>query len=425
MALIDYYTQKQIQVYGDYLKFGVDNDAKKIFLNTGAVRTGKTVVDNDIFIQDLLYARKLADRDGVPEPLYILAGYSDATITTNVLNPIENKWHMHFHFDSHNSFKLFGVRIVKKYTNNERAVGAVRGFTAYGAYINEASLCVESVWNEINNRVSVKGGHIIADTNPDSPTHYLKTKWIDREDNEDLRLLCHNFILDDNKQFLGDNYIKQLKASYASGAFYDRSILGKWASGDGVVYQDWYDEENIIDRTELPKITQYWAGVDWGFEHYGSIVIVGKGIDGRYYLVDEYSRRLKSVKGFWTDKAHEFMEKYGDIPFICDTARPDAISDFILDGIDARKADKRVTRGIEWVATLIKNRKFKVVRDVLEKKDRGVDVSIFNDNIHNYVWAKDGDGVQKNHDDCLDALRYILLFLKEDEGIIDFGDIWE
>lgn len=424
MAISDYYTDKQIEVYSDYLKDGIQSDTKKIFIQSGAVRTGKTVVDNDLFLRDLLHARKLADRDKVRQPLYILAGYSDATITTNVLNPIENKYGIHLKFDSHNAFTLFGVKIVKKYTNNERAVGAVRGFTAYGAYINEASLCVENVWNEINNRVSIDGAHIIADTNPDSPTHYLKAKWIDRANDPDLRLVCHRFVLDDNIKFLGQNYIKQLKASYASGAFYDRAILGEWASGQGAVYQDWYDKENYVDRKNIPEIVKYWAGVDWGYKHYGSIVVIGKGIDNKFYLVDEYSRQFKNID-FWKNIAHELEEKYGQgMNFICDTANPDKVTDFMNDDLNAVNADKRVEKGIEWVATLIKNRRFLVVKDVLNKKDHGYPVSIFDDNIHNYVWDEKTGAVVKLHDDCLDAIRYVLLFVKDDDKMYDFKDVW-
>lgn len=396
----------------------------KILILTGAVRTGKTVVDNDIFLMDLKRVRKLADLQGVANPIYILAGYSSKTITDNVLNPLGNKYHINFSFDKHGGFTLFGVKVVMAYTNSERGMGAIRGLTAYGAYVNEASLATETVFNEINNRVSVAGGHIIADTNPDSPTHWLKTKYIDKESDPKARTIVINFKLDDNRKYLDPKYIEQLKTSYGSGAFYDRAILGLWTSSAGAVYIDWYDEQNYIDREDLPPIKKYYAGVDWGYKHYGSIVIVGEDKDGNCYLVDEYSRTLRGIE-FWKNVAHDMIEKYGNIEFVCDSARTENIDAFLMDDIDAILANKHVDKGIELVASLIKTRSFKVVRDVLQNKDeQGNSVSIFEDNIHGYVWDEKKGVVVKLHDDCLDAIRYVLMYIHELRGTTSVADMW-
>lgn len=419
------YTDKQI----DALKAYVDSDFK-IMILSGAVRTGKTVIDNDLFLMELRRVSIQAKADGVREPLYILAGYSSTTITDNVLNPISNKYNIDFGFDKHGAFKLWGVKVVMAYTGNTRGMSAIRGMTAYGAYINEASLATKSVFEEINNRVSVKGGRILCDTNPDSPTHWLKTGFIDNKD-PDLRVKTINFKLEDNRKFLEDSYISQLKASYGSGAMYDRAILGLWASGEGAVYVDWYDEENYIDRDDLPKIKKYYAGVDWGYKHYGSIVVVGEDYDGNIYLVDEYSRTLKGIN-FWKEVAQDIEEKYGKhgengskLIFVCDTARTENIEAFIMDNLMAVYANKRVEQGIELMAALIKTRKFKVVRDVLNNKDEhGNSISIFEDNIHGYVWDDDKGVVLKEHDDCLDALRYVVMYIYGMRGKVRVADIF-
>lgn len=416
--LSNMYTDKQVQAFRNYAsgKF-------KIMILSGAVRTGKTVVDNDLFMIDVKRAKALADRDGVKEPIYILAGYSSKTIENNVLNPIRNRYHIEFKFNKHGGFTLFGVNIVMAYTGSMGGVGAIRGLTAYGAYVNEASMAVEDVFKEINNRVTPDEAHIIADTNPDSPTHWLKTNYIDNTD-PDASVVTVNFKLDDNKRFLGDKYIRQLKAAYGSGAMYDRAILGLWTSGEGAVYVDWYDEQNYINREDLPPIKKYYAGVDWGYKHYGSIVIVGEDRDGNCYLVDEYSRTLRGIE-FWKDVAHDMIEKYGNIEFVCDTARTENIDAFLMDDIDAIFANKHVDKGIELVASLIKTRSFKVVRDVLQNRDeQGNSVSIFEDNIHGYVWDKKKGVVVKLHDDCLDAIRYVLMYIYEKRGTTSVADMW-
>lgn len=417
--LSNLYTDKQVQAIRAYT-----NEKFKILILTGAVRTGKTVVDNDIFLMELMRVSKQAEKDGVNEPIYILGGVSSKTITNNVLNPLENRYHLTFSFDKNGAFKMFGVKVVLAYTGTERGVGSIRGLTAYGAYINEASLATESVFGEINNRVSVEGGRIICDTNPDSPSHWLKKKYINKKNDARARIKVINFKLDDNRKFLSDEYIDQLKASYGSGAFYDRAILGLWTSSEGAVYADWYDEENYIDRAELPQMKKYIAGVDWGYKHYGSIVVIGIGLDGKYYLVEEHSKQLKNIR-YWINVGKEIKEKYGkNISFICDTNRPENITDFNDAGLNAIYADKKVEAGIEIVASLIKKREFLCVRDVLDSKDKnGNSVSIFEDNIHGYVWDDKTGKVVKEHDDALDPIRYAIKYIMNNKNVRSVTDM--
>ncbi|CAK1230619.1 Phage terminase large subunit (XtmB) [Fructobacillus cardui] len=407
------YTDKQIEAIKAYT-----NEDFKIMILSGAVRTGKTVVDNDIFLMELLRVSDQAKREHIDEPIYILGGVSSKTIANNVLNPIENRLHLPINFDKNGSFKLFGVKVVLAYTGTERGVGSIRGLTAYGAYVNEASLAVENVFNEINQRVSKPNGRIICDTNPDSPSHWLKQKYIDKAGDEDVRIRVINFKLDDNRKFLSEDYIKQLKASYGSGALYDRAILGLWTSAEGAVYADWYDNENYIERADLPQMKRYIAGVDWGYRHYGSIVVIGVGIDDRYYLVYEHSRQLKPIS-YWVEVGKEVKSLFGrDIPFICDTARTEHIDAFSDAGLNAQYADKKVEEGIEIMASLIKRREFLCVRDVLTSRDQsGNSVSIFEDNIHGYVWDDKTGKVVKDHDDSLDAIRYVIKDIMNNKNI--------
>lgn len=96
-----------------------------------------------------------------------------------------------------------------------------------------------------------------------------------------------------------------------------------------------------------------------------------------------------------------------------------------MDNIDAVFANKHVDKGIELVASLIKTRSFKVVRDVLKNKDeQGNSVSIFEDNIHGYVWDEKKGVVVKLHDDCLDAIRYVLMYIYEQRGTTSVADMW-
>ena len=63
------YHKKQQEV----LKFAMNNDYFML-INHGAKRTGKTILDNDLFLYELRRIRKIADKLNIKLPQYILAG---------------------------------------------------------------------------------------------------------------------------------------------------------------------------------------------------------------------------------------------------------------------------------------------------------------------------------------------------------------
>src|SRR5699024_949849 len=133
-------------------------------------------------------------------------------------------------------------------------------------------------------RCSEDHSHILADTNPDNPQHWLKTKFIDNKDPK-ARTIYYHFTIDDNPT-LAPDYVESLEAS-KSGMFYERDILGLCVTGEGVVYSDFDKSTMMINRKDLPNNLTYTAGVDWGFEHPTAIEIIGHDDKGNYYLVDE------------------------------------------------------------------------------------------------------------------------------------------
>lgn len=399
MSLSDVFTPKQQDVIHTYL-----NDDFKMLILSGAVRSGKTFIDNFLFLMDLRRAKKLADKLGDKHPQYILAGYSSGTIFNNIVSSIGSTFGIDMKTDRHGHYHLFGIDIVPTSTGSIRGLGAIRGMTSYGAYVNEATLAVEDVYQEIVQRCSVEHSHIIADTNPDSPQHWLKVNYIDRKDPK-MRVIYKHFTIDDNPT-LAPDYVESLKASEPSGMFYDRAILGLWVTGEGAVYKDFDERKMVIDK--LPSMKKYIAGVDWGYQHFGSIVVFGIDKDNKYYLVEEHSEQYKEID-FWTSIAHKLQAKYGHgLPFYCDTARTEFIDHFTHDGINAQYGWKSVVSGIEIVASLMKQGRFFVARKAPVR---------FLDEIYNYQWDdKSDDAVVKKNDDCMDACRYaIASYIHENE----------
>ncbi|ELJ9199298.1 PBSX family phage terminase large subunit [Staphylococcus pseudintermedius] len=390
------FTDKQFQIYQEIMK-------KDWFLCIlyGAKRTGKTIFNNYMFLEEVLNVRERATKLGIRNPQYILAGYTLGTIQKNVLEELTNMYGLEFKFDKFNRFKLFGVTIVQTPHGNISGLAAIRGMTAFGAYINEASLAHPSVFDEIKSRCSGEGARILSDTNPDNPEHWLLKDYIQ---NEDESIISYHFELDDNT-FLSERYRKNIKATTPSGMMYDRNILGLWVSGDGLVYQDFDKKIHTMTQDELKQIPmkQYFAGVDWGYEHHGVIVVFGMGYDDRFYLIEEHAKQHVFIED-WVRIAHDIKARYGDIPFYCDSARSEHVAKFDEEGINAIFADKRIMRGVELVAHYFKNDKLRILYDACPR---------FASEIYNYAWDTKKDLPIKEYDDVMDAMRYALLTFVE------------
>lgn len=365
-----------------------------MMINHGAVRAGKTYINNELFLQELTRARENAKKQG-EKAMYILGAASSGTLQTNVLREIEDHFGINIHFDQFRNFTLCDVYVVTTFTGSVAGIRSIRGMTSYGAYVNEASLANKEVFDEIVKRCSGLGARIMLDTNPDHPNHWLKTDYIDKADGE--RIISNHFTLFDN-DFLNDRYVENLLAATPSGMFTERGIYGRWVSGEGAVYTDFKPEVHFID--EAPSnIVHYFCGVDWGYDHYGVIVLCGRLSDGRVVMLREYAKQYKEID-WWVAVAKQLQQEFGErLPFYCDSARSEHVARFKREGLHAHYAHKSILAGIEQVAKLFKQEQLFVVDEIAEQ---------FKNEIYQYVWNERTGKPIKQHDDVLDALRYAI-----------------
>lgn len=394
-VLNKHFTQKQQMVLNQF----INNKDWSLMINYGAVRSGKTVANNYCFIMSLIRVRKLADKDKVKDPLYILAGTSKKNIYNNVLNPLFNDFDLIPEQDSIGNLHLFGVTIILAYTGTIAGLRGIRGSSAYGAYINEASLANEKVFEEIRDRCSEGEGRVICDTNPDIPTHWLKQDYID---NPSKQIISNHFVLDDNT-FLSKRYVETKKATTPSGMLYDRSVLGLWVTGEGIVYQDFNKGTMVIDDSKIPKGLHYYCGVDWGFEHPNPILLLGDDDQGNTYVLRDYTKKHKFIN-YWVKIAQNLQDEFGrNLIFYADSARPDNVNEFQAAGINCINANKNVLPGIECVAQKMREGKFFIAESCSQ--------GLMNE-IYQYAWDENtGQPLKENdvrHNDRLDALRYAI-----------------
>ena len=365
----------------------------KILVCSGAKRSGKTYVLTFVF---LMHISKFKNKGYS----FIIGGTTQASIRRNILNDLEAILGKSINLSKDNHFRLFGNKVYCFDGANADSYKKARGFTAYGAFLNEATTLHDSFVKEVISRCSGVGARIYMDTNPENPTHSVKTDYIDKDgqmlSNGQLNIKAFNFTLYDNT-FLNKEYVESIEASTPTGMFFDRDILGIWVASEGVVYQDFNKDVHYIKEANI-GFKKVFCGVDFGWEHYGSIVVVGLGLDDRYYLIKEYAYKHKDIE-YWISIAKEIMKDYGNINFYCDYARPDYVHKLQVNGIRAINAKKDVLEGISTVATLFKTNRLLILED---------NVNIFKTEIYNYVWAKGKDEPIKSSDDVLDSLRYAI-----------------
>lgn len=398
-ALNRLYSPKQQRVLRRYF-------TKRPFMiiNHGAVRSGKTKVDNEIFLSELVSISAFAKERNIKNPQYILAGASINNIIRNVIREINQDYGIDISLNKRNEFELFGVTVCCLGTDDIGRIAGIVGMTSYGLYLNEASLAKEEVFDELLKRQSGSAGYapmVIIDTNPDSPEHYLYKKYISLplSERKKIGIVTFHWELDDNP-FGDPQALENIKNSTPSGVFYDRKIKGLWVTADGIVYADFNRDIHVIDEDRLPPkkdFVRFFCGVDWGYEHKGAIVLFGVAKDGNVYILRVIAATHMLID-WWVQQAQGIIERYGyGIKFYCDSARPDNINEFRKANIWAGEANKAINAGVECVAGMFKKNRLFIIRDQSQE---------FCSEIYAYVWDERTGLPVKNKDDIMDAVRY-------------------
>jgi len=355
-------------------------------INEGAIATGKTKLNNFLWLRHVNEFRDWGIQ-------FTMTGKTLGTLQRNVLDELAADYCVDVRLDRFNRFKLFGNTINCFGTDTRESWKGITGFTSFGWYANEITHTQEECTNESFGRLRGKGARIFC--NPDAPNHYVKKNFIDQSQFKEIHSV--HWILEDNSiengGFLPPEFITREKRNTPAGVFYERKILGLWTSAEGMIYKDWNPDIMVVDK--LPQIKRYFAGVDWGFEHLGAIIVIGEDHDGNYYLVLEIAEAQRNID-WWLEQKKKIKDKFGIMPFYCDSARPEYVEAF--SGIDANKA---VIEGIEHLAGIIKKKKFFVLKNECPE---------FMREIYLYQWDVRANKEQpkKENDDVLDSIRYAI-----------------
>lgn len=159
-------------------------------------------------------------------------------------------------------------------------------------WMEEATRFTEDDFNEILGRMRGKAAdwrQIILTTNPGSPSHWIKTRLIDKREGNPY----FSSALDNPAN--PPDYLVSL--SKMTGVLKLRLVEGKWVQAEGVVYDNW-DEGNITTEAEYNPQWEVRWGVDDGYvfgkgpgtESYHPRVFLLANItpQGFFHIFDEY-----------------------------------------------------------------------------------------------------------------------------------------
>lgn len=230
--------------------------------------------------------------------------------------------------------------------------------------------------------------------NPWNEHHWLKKRFFDAENDPDILAITTNYKcnewLDDADLRLFENMKKNNPRRYQVAG------LGNWGIVDGLVYENWKEEEYTLDQVVNCDSVD---GIDFGYTNDPAAVFIGF-IDTEHkklYVWDEVYK-----KGLSNKRLYEEIESlhYQKKSYTADCAEPKSIDELRGYGLRVEKSQKgkdSIMHGIQYIQD------FEIIIH-----PRCVN---FITEIGNYTWDEDrlGNKINRPIDDfnhLMDAMRY-------------------
>lgn len=269
-----------------------------------------------------------------------------------------------------NWFEVFGGK-------DESSFMLIQGRTLAGVLLDEVALMPESFVNQALARCSVDGARLWFSCNPQSPSHWFHTDWIERH--RERNALYLHFAMTDNPA-LSEKTLERYRSMY-SGVFYDRYIRGLWVAADGLIYQQFADDKEryLIDKPP-DNIMYAVIGLDFGGSKSAHAMTLTGFTDGfkQVIVLDEYyhnnlrSGRLspKQLEEAFVDFVRRAKSKYKVYEAYCDSAEQTLIEGLTVAaihahlGIEVQNAIKGpINDRIAFYNSLMAQDRFKIVRN--------------------------------------------------------------
>lgn len=230
--------------------------------------------------------------------------------------------------------------------------------------------------------------------NPWNERHWLKKRFFDVKDDLDILAMTTNYLCN---EWLSEADRKAFeKMKQRNPRRYKVAGLGDWGIVDGLVYENWTEQEFTLEDVKHCKTR---CGLDFGYTNDETASpIMFLDVEGKkLYVWDELYQKGLSNRKIYQELC---SMGYGKEKFTGDSAEPKSIDELKSMGLrikGAKKGKDSIKNGIQWIQDL-----------QIIVHPRCVN---FLTEISNYTWDKDkfGNKLNKPIDDfnhLMDAMRY-------------------
>lgn len=299
-------------------------------------------------------------------------------------------------------------------------------------YVQEAIELTLEDWESITTRLRngvIPYQQLIADTNPDKPTHWLKLRA-----NEGRTKIYDTTHEDNPVYFKEDGTVTKKGAAYIAkldaltGVRKQRLRKGLWVAAEGLIYEEYDPTIHVIDRFPIPvSWTRYWT-IDFGYTNPFVLQRWAEDTDGRLFLYAEQYMSRRTVDQHAKDLLAVIKDKDGNWlepkprTIICDHDAEGRATFEKEIGLSTIAANKKVLEGIQRVQQRLrpvgdKKPRLFIMRNALVERDTKLADArkpcSTEEEITGYVWDM-GQGKSpkeqplKVDDHGCDALRYMV-----------------
>ena len=193
-----------------------------------------------------------------------------------------------------------------------------------------------------------------------------------------------------------------------TGVARKRYVEGLWVGSEGLVYDMWEESKFVVD--EVPEeFDRMMVGMDYGYNNPSVLILAGIK-DDRMFIIDEWHERQKLEEEI-VSTALSWKEEHPQIEcFVVDPSCAGLRASMRNVGLDVIPANNSVFTGIQTVASRLTNDPSGKPKLVVHRQ-----CSNLLREFGSYEWMNNQDGSSKDipkkeHDHCLDSLRYLAMY---------------
>lgn len=292
-------------------------------------------------------------------------------------------------------------------------------------YVQEAIELVEATWEALTTRLrngKLPYQQLLADTNPDAPTHWLK-----RRCDSGRTILLESRHQDNptlwaagNWTPLGRDYVAKL--DQLTGPRLHRYRHGRWVQAEGVVYEGWDPAVHLVERFRIPNDWPRVLAVDFGYTNPFVCQWWAVDPDGRLYRYREIYHTRRLVEDHARRIAELSKGEPAPVVIVCDHDAEDRATLERHLGQETTAAVKEKSPGLQAVAARLRpagdgRPRLYLLKGSLDERDPDLDAAkrpcCTEEEFDSYVWSlaggrRKGEEPVKQHDHGCDALRYLV-----------------